>query len=73
MNIVVAGKMNSGKTAFVRSLLDVAADVRPLHRPVIVQNDNELRAERFRDKLLLRARVPQATAQVCDSPAPLAS
>jgi Flp pilus assembly CpaF family ATPase len=54
--------MNSGKTAFVRALLDVAADLRPSHRPVIVQNNNELRAEKFRDKLFLFARVPQATA-----------
>jgi len=61
-NIVVAGKMNSGKTALVRSLLDAAAELRPLHRPVIVQNNAELRAEKFRDKLLLLARIPQAKA-----------
>jgi Flp pilus assembly CpaF family ATPase len=61
-NIIVAGKQNSGKTSFMRSLLDVAAEVRPMHRPVIVQKDDELPAEKFRDKLFLFARVPQATA-----------
>jgi len=60
-NIVVAGKMNSGKTALVRSLLDVAAELRPNHRPVIVQNNNELHAEKFWDKITLLARVPQAS------------
>jgi len=61
-NIVVAGAMNSGKTAFVRSLLLEAARIRPEARPIIVQSDDEIRADGFRDKLFLFARVQQATA-----------
>lgn len=61
-NIVVAGPMNSGKTALVRALIRKAAELRPMLRPVVIQSDRELLCTEFGDKILLMARVPQAQA-----------
>ena len=63
-NIIVAGTMNSGKTAFLRSLLQEMAGLRPMAKLTIIQSDDELRGgvTRFVDKQFIFARVPQAVA-----------
>jgi Flp pilus assembly CpaF family ATPase len=57
-NIVVAGRMNSGKSTLLSSLLAEAAAVRPDARLVVVQDRDELRVS-HRDHVNLFARVPQ--------------
>ncbi|MGP6157910.1 MAG: ATPase, T2SS/T4P/T4SS family [Vulcanimicrobiaceae bacterium] len=57
-NIVIAGRMNAGKSTLLSSLLAEAAIVRPAARLVVVQDRDELRVS-HRDHVKLFARVPQ--------------
>jgi Flp pilus assembly CpaF family ATPase len=60
LNIAVAGSVNSGKTTLMNSMLAEKAKMHPEARGVIVQDRREVRADDFKNKIYLMARVDQA-------------
>lgn len=59
-NLGIAGSTDAGKTTLMNAALWKKSEIYPDHRAIIVQDRKEVRADGFKNKLFIMARVEQA-------------